>query len=87
MKDATRKVIPGKKKKPDRKGKDPLMALRVPPKVRKRVERLAREKGLTLSKAILSVLEKHLPKAWPYGGNGIARKKKRQREQVSAAVT
>ena len=65
MKDASKKVIPSKKKKSGRKptGKDPLMALRVPPKVRKRVEKFAREKGLTLSKAILSVLERHLPKA------------------------
>jgi hypothetical protein len=65
MKDASKKVIPRKKRRPGRKptGKDPLMALRVPPKVRKRVEKLAREKGVTLSKAILSVLERHLPKA------------------------
>jgi len=65
MTDATKKVIPREKKKPGRKptGKDPLMALRVPPKVRRRVEKLATEKGITLSKAILSVLEKHLPKA------------------------
>lgn len=64
MSGTSKKVIPGKKK-PGRKptGKDPLMALRVPPKLRKRVEKLAGEKGITLSKAIISVLEKHLPKA------------------------
>jgi hypothetical protein len=64
MKTTSKKVIPRKKGKPGRKptGKDPLMAMRVPPKIRVRVEKLAREKGVTLSKAILSVLEKHLPK-------------------------
>ncbi len=61
---ARKKVIPSEKKKPGRKptGKDPLMALRVPPEIRSRVEVLAKAEGLTLSKAILSVLEKHLPK-------------------------
>jgi hypothetical protein len=61
---ARKKVIPFQKKKPGRKptGKDPLMALRVPPDIRARVEKLAAETGMTLSKAILSVLEKHLPK-------------------------
>ena len=65
VKSARKKVIPTKKKKPGRKptGKDPLMALRVPPEIRSRVERLAKEKGLTLSKAILAVLEKYLPKS------------------------
>jgi hypothetical protein len=43
-------------------GKDPLMAFRVPPAIRSRVEKLAKEKGVTLSKAILAVLDKHLPK-------------------------
>jgi hypothetical protein len=61
---AIKKVIPSEKKKRGRKptGKDPLMALRVPPDIRSRVEKLAAEKGMTLSKAILSVLDKHLPK-------------------------
>lgn len=60
---ASKKVKPAKKK-PGRKptGKDPIMGLRVPPGIRRRVERLAKQEGLTLSKAILSVLEKHLPK-------------------------
>ena len=31
--------------------------------LRARAEKLAKEMGLTLSKALLSVLEKHLPKA------------------------
>ena len=38
------------------------MGLRVPVEIRVRIEKLARQKGVTLSKAILSVLDKHLPK-------------------------
>ena len=61
---ASKKVQPRAKKKPGRKptGKDPPMGLRVPVEIRVRIEKLARQKGVTLSKAILSVLDKHLPK-------------------------
>jgi hypothetical protein len=60
----SKKVIPTEKKKPGRRptGRDPLMALRVPPEIRGRIEEFAKQKGITLSKAILHVLEKHLPK-------------------------
>ena len=44
-------------------GVTPIVGLRMPAKMRKRAEKLAKEKGVTLSKAILSVLEKYLPKA------------------------
>ena len=43
-------------------GHDPLMAFRVPPEIRERIEGFAREKEISLSKAIVEVLEKHLPK-------------------------
>jgi len=61
---AGKKVIPKERKKPGRKptGRDPLMALRVPPEIRARIEEYAAEKGVNLSKAILAVLDKHLPR-------------------------
>lgn len=64
MKIASKKVKPTEKKKPGRKptGKDPLMAFRAPPEIRERVEAYAAENNVTLSKAILAVLDKHLPK-------------------------
>lgn len=64
MRDTSKKVKPPEKKKPGRKptGKDPIMGLRVPPGIRMRIEDFAAEKGVTLSKAILEVLERHLPK-------------------------
>jgi len=59
-----KKVIPTEKKKPGRKptGRDPLMAFRVPPRIRARIQKLAEQKGFSLSKAIVWVLDKHLPK-------------------------
>ena len=62
MRTARKKVIPTEKKKRAPKGRDPLMALRVPPRIRARIESYAAENGLTLSRAILAVLDKHLPK-------------------------
>jgi predicted DNA-binding protein len=43
-------------------GRDPPFSMRIPPETRRRAEKLAKEKGVTLAKAILSVLDKHLPK-------------------------
>ena len=59
-----RKGITEIKRKPGRPatGKDPIFTMRMPPETRRRAELLALQKGLTLAKAILSVLDKHLPK-------------------------
>lgn len=62
-----KKAIPKLEKKRGRPatGKDPVMSLRMPPEIRERAEDVADSKGITLSKAIIEVLAKHLPKKAP----------------------
>lgn len=43
-------------------GKDPVFTMRMPRTTRARAEKLAKDKGVTLAKAILSVLDRYLPK-------------------------
>jgi hypothetical protein len=43
-------------------GVTPIVGLRMPPEMREEMEKLAREDRVTLSKKILQVLAKHLPK-------------------------
>jgi hypothetical protein len=61
-----RKSITVKQKKRGRgrpaTGVTPIVGLRMPPDMRSRMEKLAREDGVTLSKKILQVLAEHLPK-------------------------
>jgi hypothetical protein len=51
-----------KRGRPYTGGRDPIVSLRMPLEVRKETEALAEEEGLTLSKAILKVLEEGLAK-------------------------
>jgi hypothetical protein len=62
---ATEKLaIPKKRGRPytGEDNRDPVFSLRMPPAIRQRAEVLAKKDGIALSKAILDVLEKHLPK-------------------------
>jgi hypothetical protein len=56
--------IPKKRGRPftGEDNRDPVFSLRMPPKIRARAEALAKKDGVALSKAILQVLEEHLPK-------------------------
>jgi hypothetical protein len=60
-----KKSISAKQKKRGRgrpaTGVTPMVGLRMPPEMRAQVEKLARKDGITLSKAILQIIEKHLP--------------------------
>jgi predicted HicB family RNase H-like nuclease len=57
-------AIPKKRGRPytGEDNRDPVFSLRMPPEIRDRAEARAKKDGVALSKAILHVLEKHLPK-------------------------
>jgi hypothetical protein len=61
MSRSTKKVRPQKKRgRPYAGGRDPIFSLRMPREVRKQAEAMAEEEGITLSKAVLRVLEEGL---------------------------
>jgi len=62
---ATEKTaIPKKRGRPftGEDNRDPVFSLRMPPEIRDRAQAAADKDGVALSKAILQVLEEHLPK-------------------------
>jgi|GEM_PF-2279242 hypothetical protein len=59
---STKKVGPKKRGRPYAGGRDPSYSLRMPPEMRRQMEKLAREDGVTLSRKILQVLAEHLAK-------------------------
>jgi hypothetical protein len=62
---ATEKTaIPKKRGRPftGEDNRDPVFSFRMPPQIRERAEAMAKKDGVALSKAILHVLEKYLPR-------------------------
>ncbi len=52
-----KKSVPKKRGRPFLGGRDPVTSLRMPPEIRVRLEEFARQEGLTVSKAILRLVE------------------------------